>query len=397
MQLLGGEARRPGTTGRTQVGLALALMALLALFIVLQGEPAPPKPYDLSSPADNGLLALRLWLIELGYPVRTTAGTRFVLPESTRLFFVYPTAYGYRDAEAKRLASWVRSGNTLVIIGPGAFDSALQEAFGVAAGALTPLITQVAQQQPLLPDLAGPISVTGQEPSLDLSAAGEIVPVLGTAEGLITVAVQHFGAGLIWHLSPHHDLSNRRLRDPQQAQLLLPLLRTLPPGSEVRFDTYHTHGAAIDSVATVHNLQEWLYYTPWGWGLLWLMGVTALYLLLQGWRLGPPLPATTAVRRREGAEYVSAMANLLRRARQQRAVGEHYKQRFKRSLGRLSQVSPALDDEVFLAHWQANNPSADEAAVAELRTIFQTLDHSTDERQLIALVQKMDAYTQKGV
>jgi len=388
--------QRQGATGRTQVWLALALMALLVLLIVLQGEPTPPKPYDLSSPAENGLLALRLWLIELGYPVRTTAGARFVLPESTRLFFVYPTTYGYHAAEAKRLAAWVRSGNTLVMVGPGAFDSVLQKEFGVGVGALTPLITQVAQQQPLLPDLGGGIRLTGQENSLDLSAAAGVVPVLATAEGFMTAAVQQVGAGVVWHLSSHHDLTNRRLRDPQQAQLLLPLLRTLPPGSEVRFDTYHTQGAMVDSIATVDNLQEWLYYTPGGWALLWLMGMTALYLLLQGWRLGPPLPATMTVRRREGAEYVSAMANLLRRARQQRTVGEHYKQRFKRRLGRLSQISPALDDATFLAHWQANTPGASETAVAELRTILQTLDQSSDEQQLITLVQKMDAYTQKG-
>lgn len=384
-----------GTNPRAQRWLALALLATLALFVVLQGEPTAPQPYDLNSPADDGLLALRLWLSELGYPVQSTAGARFVIPRSTRLFFVYPTAYPYSTAEAKTLDQWVRGGNTLVLVGPGAFDSELQNRFGVMAGPLTELITEVTQPQPLLPDLDQSIALAGQEPTLDLSAANETVSVLVNAEGQVTAAVQPLGDGRIWHLSRHHAFTNGQLRDPKQAMLLPGLLRDLPAGSEIRIDTYHLNGAA-DSVATIQNLQEWLYYTPPGWALLWLLGLTALYLLLQGWRLGPPLPATATLRRREAAEYVVAMANLLRRARHRDTVAQHHKARFKRALGRFNQISPDLDDESFLAQWQASGPVPGQPDAAQLRRILQTLTQSSNEQQLVEAVQQIDQYTQKG-
>lgn len=396
MRRFGGTGTGQGATARTQLTLALALMGTLALFVVLQGEPTPPRPYDLNSPADNGLLALRLWLTELGYGVRTTAGTRFVLPATTRLFFVFPTAYPYSPDEAETLYRWVSDGNTLVLIGPGAFDAELQRRFGVAAGPLTGLITQVTQPQPLLPDLTEPMGLAGQEPSLDLSAAKGALAVLVNAEEQVTAAVQALGQGRIWHLSPQHDFTNARLRDPKQATLVPGLLRELPKGSEIRFDTQHLNGAAADSVTTVHNLQEWLYYTPPGWALLWLMGITAIYLLLQGWRLGPPLPATATLRRREAAEYVVAMANLLRRARRRDAVAQHHKARFKRALGRLQQISPDLDDETFVARWQANSLATGQPDAAQLRHILQTLEQSSDEQKLVAAVQQIDQYIQRG-
>ena len=384
-----------GTSARTQLVLALALMATLALFVMVQGEPTPPQPYDLNSPAADGLLALRVWLSELGYAVHTTSGSRFVLPPSTRLFFVYPTTYPYNAAEAEQLYQWVNSGNTLVLVGPGAFDAELQSRFGVAVGPQSELISEVTQPQPLLPDLSAPIALASQESTLDLSAATDALAVLVDPQGQPTAAVQSLGQGHVWHLSRHHDLSNALLRDPQQATLLPALLRALPPGSEIRFDTYHRNGA-VDSVATAQNLQEWLYYTPSGWAMLWLLGVTAIYLLLQGWRLGPPLPATATLRRREAAEYVVAMANLLRRARRRDAVAQHHKVRLKRTLGRLHQISPDLDDETFLAQWQAHTPAGGQPDAAQIRHILQTLTQSNDEQQLVTAVQQIDQYTQRG-
>jgi len=377
------------TNGRAQLFLSIALLGLLLLFTILQSPPSEPRPYDPASAAPNGLLALRLWLIDMGYDLQETMGDEFQLPASTELLLIWPTEHSYTPAEIETLDTWVTAGGTAVIMGA-------QQHFGVRPGAPTPSFFSVTPQQPLLTDVTR-IELTGGFPALDLRDAPAAVPLLVTGGGEVTAALQSYGAGTLWHLSEHHTMINDHLRDPAQAALLLAFLRQVTPGGTVRFDTYHLWGPPANAERPIQTMQAWLYYTPWGWALLFSSVATALFLLLQGRRLGPPLPTQAVVRRREAAEYVMAMANLARRARHREVIARHHKQRLKRALSRRAHIDITMNDDEFVAQLanreRLSSGSAQEAGTLrnKVSTLLQRLDGARDERALVEAVAMIDA------
>ncbi len=389
----------PVTSSRIQLFFGLLLLVLLLLFAVLQSATSTAtRAYDPTSAAPDGLLALHLWLTDMGYTVEETMGNTFQLPATTALLFILPNTHLYTKEEATTLQRWVAAGGTAVIVGPESRDEELHAAFGVQLGAVTPLISTVTPQQPFLPAVTA-IELTGELPALDLRAAPAAVPVLANAEGQVTAAVQRQGAGTVWHLSRHHSLTNAQLRDPAQAALSLAFLRQVHPGGTIRLDTYHLWGPATVAALPVQTLQEWLYYTPWGWALLFGLVVTAIVLLLQGRRLGPPLPAQAAVRRREAAEYVMAMANLARRARHHGVIAQHHKRRLKRLVSHRAHIDAGLNDNDFvqqLAARTAHPPTAGtEATAAQVRTALQSLDQATDDWALVEAVAAVDTLVKR--
>lgn len=390
----------PSSSGRTQLILSLVLLVLLLLFTILQSAPNEPRPYDPTSAAPNGLLALRLWLIDMGYDLQETMGEEFQLPATTELLLIWSTGHPYTMAEAATLQAWLAKGGTAVIMGSQVRNDALVEEFGVQPGAPTPPFFTATPQQPLVTELSE-IELTGALPTLDLTDAPAAVPLLAGSDGEITVAVQSHGAGTLWHLSGHHTLVNAQLRTPAQAALLLAFLRHVKAGGTIRLDTYHLWGPTTNAVTSVQTLQEWFYRTTWGWALLFLLAITALFLLLQGRRLGPPLPSQAEVRRREAAEYVRAMANLARRARHRDHIAQHHKQRLKRIVGRRAHIDAALNDAEFLRqlanseHLAAIPERQTEALRSDVRDLLQRLDQAQDERTLVEAVATIDTFVKK--
>ncbi|MFZ4656547.1 MAG: DUF4350 domain-containing protein [Caldilineaceae bacterium] len=388
-------------TGRIQLFLALGLLVVLVAFILLQGEEQAPTPFDPASTAPTGLRALWLWLEAMGYTVERNDGTTFAIPPESALLFVYPNQQSYSESEAEQVRQWVNDGGTLVLVDHTLAENALRSRFPVENGAtITALFTNVDQQQPLFPDLAEPIALTDNVPILDLSNAPTAISVLATSEGQTTLALQPLGDGVIWHLSLYHSLVNEQLRDPNQATIVPALLRHVPPGGRIVFDTYHLFGPDATATLEIRSLQDWLYGTALGWATLFVAVVTLLFLALQGLRLGPPLPTREELRRREAAEFVTAMANLLRRGQQRAFVAAHHKRRLKRALGRALNVSPDLADESFLQHIQQVDDRLSTEEKQQLATIFQTLTGTTDEQMLIKTVSKVDPllarYQRKG-
>ena len=159
-------------------------------------------------------------------------------------------------------------------------------------------------------------------------------------------------------------------------------------------------GPNVTATLEIRSLQDWLYGTALGWATLFVAVVTLLFLALQGLRLGPPLPTREELRRREAAEFVTAMANLLRRGQQRAFVAAHHKRRLKRALGRALNLSPDLADESFLQHVQQVDDRLSAEEKQQLATIFQTLTGKTDEQTLIKTVSQVDPllarYQRKG-
>lgn len=378
-------------TGRIQLLLALGLLAVLVAFILLQGEEQAPEPFDPASTAPTGLRALWLWLEAMGYTVERNDGATFTIPSANTLLFIYPNRQPYSEGEAEQLRRWVEAGGTVVLVGQTPQEEALRAHFAVETGApITALFANVDQQQPLLPDLAGPIALSENAPTLDLSNAPTAISVLATSDGQTTLALQPLGEGFIWHLSLYHSLTNGQLRDPNQATIVPALLRHLPARGGIVFDTYHLFGPSLTADLEIRSLQDWLYGTALGWATLFAAVVTLLFLALQGIRLGPPLPTREELRRREAAEFVTAMANLLRRGQQRAFVAAHHKRRLKRALGRALNISPDLADDAFLRQVQQADDRLAVEEQEQLAMIFQTLNNKSDEPTLIKTVSQVD-------
>lgn len=386
-------ARAGSVTSRFQLLLAIMLLVSLVAFIVLQGEGVAPRPFDPASPAPTGLRALWLWLEAMEFTVARNDGATFTIPDACAVLFVFPNQQPYTPEEATQLAEWVADGGTLVLVGASPFDQALLNTFLVKTESNRVATTAFASQaQPLLPDLAELVYLSDASTLLALGPAPAAIPVLVTGAGQATLAIQPWQHGVIWHASIHHSFTNELLRFPEQAAIVPALLRHTAPGSLILFDTYHLFGADASAGNTIHSLQDWLYSTPLGWSVLFALAITLLFVFLQGWRLGPPLPTREELRRREAAEYVTAMANLLRRGQQRAFVAAHHKRRLKRTLGRALNVSPDLTDATFLRQVQQADERLSAEDVQRLANLFQTLGNPPNEQTLTQTVSQIDPF-----
>jgi hypothetical protein len=385
---------------RSQLVIGLLLATVLVGMAVLQSQPQSVEFYDPDDASSTGLRALVLWLEEMEYPV-TIEGPRTSLPDGAGLLLIHPSNQSdpdyYADTEAAAIYEWVEDGGTLVLVGPTIPYTPLSERFGVVQSeTLSGIGSDVRQLQPLLPDVEANWSSFFATRILNFYDGRTVVPILGLGNGDPMVAIQLIGDGVVWHLSEDFALTNLNLRDERVASLLSAILRTVPAGAPVLFSTHHlaSFDPADGDIGEVNTLQDWLYTTPFGQGTLLVMVVLFVYFLLQGRRLGPPLPGPTANRPREAAEYVTALAGLQRRMRKPDVVADHYRQRLKSAVGRLTQVPADLTDAEWLAQLRRSEVLSPTllAEVTDLLSGYAKVDSKTsDEGDLIHLVRATDA------
>lgn len=387
----GGLARVFNRSNWPLLGLVL-LIGLLLVVSALGSRPAQPIPFDPDSSAASGLRALDLWLQDLGYDVQRIGGLQFRVPQDADLIFVYPNQLSYTEAEAEALHDWVAAGHTAVIVGPHPEDAELERVFGVRSGPRDGFGLTEQQRQPLIPEGESEYSTDwnmGSE-ALDLENAPGAVAVLMAENGQVTAAVQQIGSGVVWHLTPGIAFVNHGLAEESHGQLLPPILRYVPPGGTIAFDTYHQFGVSRvgEQIAT---LQDWLYRTPSGWATFFAFVVFSIFIVLYGRRLGPSVVTKAERRRREAAEYVEAMAALTRRAKLGQDVAQYQQQRLKRGLARRRPIDPKLADQDFVERLGYAEPVLTAEQAAEVRQVLEALRRSPNEQQLVALAAKVDA------
>ncbi len=370
----------------------IGLAGLLLVVSALGSRPPQPIPFDLDSSAASGLLALDLWLQDLGYGVQRIGGMQFRVPHDADLIFVYPNQLSYTEAEADALHEWVVAGHTAVIVGPHPEDAELERVFGVRSEPRDGFGLTEQQRQPLVPEGQREYSTDWNMGSvaLDLENAPGAVPMLAAENGQVTAAVQQIGSGVVWHLTPGIAFVNHGLAEEDHGQLLPPILRYVPSGGTIAFDTYHQFGVSLfgEQIAT---LQDWLYRTPTGWATFFAFAVFSIFIVLYGRRLGPSVVTKAERRRREAAEYVEAMAALARRARLGKDVTRYQQQRLKRGLARRRPVDPDLPDHDFVERLAYSEPTLTAAPGAEVRQVLEALRRGPNEQQLVALAAKVDA------
>lgn len=391
----------PRRFGRLRQNAYLLWLALVVVGIIALGAfPAPrgfERPYALDSTQPDGLRAFVLWLEEMGYRVEETARQEFVLSDRADLLLVFPGIQNYSREDVAKVQRWVNAGGTVLLVENLAWHVNLDPESEYLGATLAAPFDEVQQVQPLMPGAPATWEVPETSVRLDLNPNPNLVTVVENEQGLPTATLERMGKGWVWRVAETHALTNAALDQPQGAAMAVALLRSVREDAVVLFDAYHFDGALAGdaSPARIGTLQDALYGTALGRALLYVLVVSALFWLVQGQRLGPPLRAREELRRREAAEYVRALASLKRRARVSAEVAAHHRQRFKLALARThalrSTADTRQDDAAFLQRLRAEG-TWDEATPAEAESILAALRAATSQEALVKAVADADAF-----
>ncbi len=347
--------------------LAIGLVALLAVITIAaaltQTQQAKLPPYASMSNARDGARALWLWLEENDYrAVNTTTGGFAPPPGATITLMLEPTVPVLRQEWAV-LDPWIDAGGTLIIAGEGAQTSAAMNHFGFdprLGGSRAELLSL---QMPVM--LAPPVTTSARVRARNYLTTNETGFAVLLAMGERPVAVAFgYGEGTVILSSAPFPFSNAGLKEQGNPQLVQNLVNAFHRDGVIWFDEWH-HGfqGVQDEVV---GPQEWLFQTPAGRSLLYAFAVIFIALALSGRHFGRPIRPVRERVRRAPLEYITAIANLNRRAGHRRFVLNQYHQRLKTELGHRYRLSPALPDDEFVAALAFYNPALDVEALQSL-------------------------------
>lgn len=383
---------------KTLLYLLLFILLIIGGALLARRLPATHPPYHPQSKAADGAIVLWRWLERMGYQVQRLPKTPATTPPKADMIILFPGRASFSGGDAEMLYDWVAAGHTLVLVGMQA-ETAIRRQFGVTHSAATgiPLKPYLFQDIPFLPEAPSALkSPLLQESGLNITDAPDSLPVLNHHfRSEIThpaVAVQAVGEGVVWHLAPQAAPTNEALQG-EMGYLIPALLRTAPVGGVVLMDIYHTLTPTPDEPASATpktTLLSYILHTAWGRAAL-LAGVLLLvFLLLQGLRLGPPLPVSHEIRRREAAEYVEAMARLKRRARQRRAVARHQSQRLRSGLADIWHIDAGLPTDDFINALRRSDDPPSPEQLQRIQTVMTGLASSPSEAELVHLAAEVD-------
>lgn len=341
--------------------LGLLLAGLLVVLLVLPAGPGQLPSLSVYSAAPNGAKALRLWLDELGYPVRTIEGRPYRVPRATDTVLVLAPVQPLERAEVDALERWVRDDGGRLILGVEGFgtDEALDR-FGLGLRALPAAVTAA---RPLdggrLDPLIGEISFDARQ-ALDLRQSGARA-LVGDGEHVF-VAERVVGTGRVVVLADPGLLSNRALRQEGNARLALSLVGGPGAGSVVFDELHHGFGASGP-----RSLLSLLFERAWGQAALYAALLSFAYLVLCGRRFGAARPLVVT-RGRSLSEYVTSLAGLYRAGGKRAFLAEHFRRRLRRELATALGAPGDASDEEITARARAlgRDPAGALSAVAAL-------------------------------
>jgi hypothetical protein len=366
-------------------GLFTALILFIAFGPARQPQSNDPAEATTHSSAPEGALALYSWVRDLGYDGRRLEYRSFALSEDDAALVILTPSEAVNRTQARAVLDWVSNGGTLILaldrnalFGPQ--NELLDELkFDTAVYTGTQIIERAKSAQPAL-----------DQPPVDqapIQASRVLVPrrddyatLLGAPDAVLVAGVKH-GSGYAYVSAAAFPFTNQGLRDPENAALVLNMLRRVPIGGRIQFDEYH-HG-----FFTPPSTGKALFSSPWGWGAAYAVLVIGLYLVLSGRRFGQPIPLKEEVARRSSSEYIESMADLFQRGGKRAYLLRHYRAAFKRRLARKDGVNPQLDDAEFIRELARARP-IDEAALAAL--LARLSAQSPSEAELVRAVADAD-------
>lgn len=354
---------RPSRDTWLAIGLFAVLLVVMVIAAIYQTRQEIDNPALASFSSDpDGARALRLWLEELEYTRPDTILNRFTVPARTSVVLLLEPLPGITEDEWETLDTWVEGGGNLIMAGEswGTYQAMSHYDFQLAF--LQSTVVTLTAQTPLLasPIITTPISATTI--NVLFSERRDFVTHLAVGEQPVLVSFDQ-GAGRVFLSATAYPFSNAGLKQAGNDRLVLNLISAAGRTGFVWFDEWH-HGQR--GRQEVVGPWAWLRRTPAGRSLLYAAAMIFLALVLSGRRFGRPVPLPKDIIRRSPLEYITAIANLNRRAGHRQAVLQHYYQRLKRELGRRYRLSMALPDDAYVKQLAEYRPDLDTAALARL-------------------------------
>ncbi len=345
------------------LGLIFVLMLLTTLAIVRQTQEQELPPLYSQSSQPDGAKALRLWLEKLGYRANNSLVSSYEVPQETDVLLVLQPTVVFSEQEFEIMDDWVREGGTLILAGSSTPAILLARQFEFNLRFLPQQRQPLHSQTPLMasPPLEQPSQgnyTTGWQSERD-----DYVTHLAGADIPTVISFEH-GRGRVILSSSAYPFSNEGLKEPGNPQLVLNLLSAESEGERVWFNEWH-HGLKATG-PDISGPVDWLRQAPAGRALLYTMVVILLALALGGRSFGKPLPLPDNRRRRPPLEYITALANLSRRAKHRHSVLADYHYRLKRGLGQRYRLDPTLSDDQFVSQLAQYNSAVDSQALLAL-------------------------------
>ncbi len=364
-------------------GILLLLFIVTAAAGLFQGKDEGLPPLSSNSNTPEGARALRLWLSAAGYEVSNQSTNVFAVPDGVSFVLILEPDFitGITAAEWETLDQWIEDGGTLFLASreiwrilsnsPLQVDTAPTSSTGAPIFPVAPIFRAPPMDQPAqltLSYILKPKNEPGQ-------------PLLATDKGEVALRFDR-GKGSVILISASSFLTNQGLKDPGNAALTLNLFSLIPKGSRAWIDEWH-HGERGSAQELAYGPAAWLTGTPAGFAVLFSAGVIFVSLLLAGRPFGRPVPLPKEQVRRNSLEYVTALANLNRRAGHRRALMAYYQTTLKRAFGRRYRLDPGLPDDEFVERLTRFNPSIDRSSLLGL--LRQLDQNKFTETQVVQL------------
>lgn len=367
--------------------LALGLLALLITITFVAGFLTPDlrqlPPYASFSNTQEGTRALMLWLQELGYTVSGESEGVFSVPKNTAVMLMLEPTEMVTDGQWRLIDDWVDAGGTLIMAGESFYLANAVEHYQFSMRPLGTGAETLTLQLPLLEYPTVDSAVSARASTYLESDRDDYVVHLASGQQPVLVSFRQ-GDGRVFISAAPFPFSNLGLKQAGNPPLILNLVGTGRRSGGIWFDEWH-HG--IRGTQEISGLFQWLLRSATGRALLFIAIVAFVALVLQGRRFGRPLPAPSDISRRAPLEYITAIANLHRRAGHRSAVMAQYHHSLKRELGYRYRLSVDLDDEEFVARLASFQPDIDTEALRTLLSRLRQLSPSeTDLIQTAAQV-----------
>lgn len=366
------------------VVVLLLLTAGAAFYQTRRQAQAPALSSDSSAP--DGARALWLWLEELGHTVSDEVAATFGPPPDASVVLVLEPAMSIDAQEWQTLDEWVDGGGTLVLAGEHVFTAFAVRHYDFemeySGATLTPTL-----QAPLMtsPPLTSTTHVRPRS-YLKTDRMDTVIHLAAASEPVLVSFEQ--GAGRVILSSAAYPFTNAGLKRQGNPELVLNVVTAAKRSGTIWFDEWH-HGRR-GAEADITGPTDWLRQTPAGRALLYSAAVVFLALLLQGRRLGRPMPLPSRVARRTPLEHITAIANLNRRAGHRQAVLEYHRRRLKRGLGKRYRLEPTLPDDEYVDRLACLNPDLDADALRNL--LARLRRRSVGESEMIQLAAEVAAW-----
>ena len=327
-------------------GLFLALVVALVLLPPSDERQVPLTVY---SAEPGGARALRLWLEQLGHPVTTLEGGRYMIGRDVDVVLLLAPSHPLENEVAAELERWTRQGGRLVYATDSLLTGGLLlRRFGVSTR-VTGAITRAVPADVGLLDPA--IEAIGVQTRLalrldDEDAAGAVPLLLGVhapddQRRPIVAARVPADRGELIVLTVPALLSNDGLRTEANARLALSLIGP-DRRARIAVDELH-HGFGV---LQERSLMDLLLDRAWGRALVLGGGVVLLFLLWRGRRFGRAIPVFVD-RGRSLGELVTSQASLLRAGGKRGFVAEHLARQLRHDLAQtVGLPADATDAEV---------------------------------------------------